>query len=130
MPIEKSKLAHAITAHFNALKTQSIEVPEWGENGLPALLYFDPVTVGERIELEQYEEDYLVRVLIKKACLPDGTPAFTLADRALLLHGASAAVVSRIANRILVADSLDPKLTGSFRRRARQRRPLKCGLSD
>ena len=112
MPATKSKIANAISAHFNALKAQSIEVPEWKENGLPTLLYFDPVTVGERIELEQYEEDYLVRVLIKKAQLPDGSPAFTLADRALLLNGASAAVVSRIANRILIADSMEPKLTG------------------
>jgi len=110
--IEHTPLESAIRRHFNALKNQSVEVPEWSEPGKPCILYFDPVTVAERIELDQYRDDYHARVLIMKARLPDGKPAFTLADLHLLQHQASALVVARLANRILSADAMDPKLLG------------------
>ncbi len=111
MTINKSDLAPAIEAHFEALKTQHIDVPEWGHDGLPVRIYFDPVTVAERIELNRHDDDFLVMTLIKKAIKTDGSPMFTLADRHMLLHRASSAVVSEIANRILIADRLDPSTT-------------------
>jgi len=83
--IEHTPLESAIRRHFNALKNQSVEVPEWSEPGKPCILYFDPVTVAERIELDQYRDDYHARVLIMKARLPDGKPAFTLDDVAEML---------------------------------------------
>ena len=114
MSIELSDLSSAISSHFKALKNQHLEVPEWGADGIPAVIFFDPVTVAERIELDKHDDDYLVRVIIRKAQKPDGTKMFTLADLQMLLNSASALVVARVANRILNADAVDPKLLGEY----------------
>ena len=114
MAIEKSDYSDAIVAHFNAFKNQHIEVPEWEVEEKPVTLFFNPLTVQERIDLSKYDDDFMVRVLIKKALKPDGTKAFTLADLPTLLHQTSPAVITRVANRILNADLVDPALLGEF----------------
>lgn len=114
MAIDKSDLTDAITSHFAALKNQHVEVPEWGSDDIPAVIFFDPVTVAERIELDRYTEDYLPRVLIRKALKLDGSKMFTLADLPTLMNSASALIVAQVANRILNADAIDPKLLGEY----------------
>jgi len=112
--IERSDLSNAITAHFSSLKNQSVTVPEWGTDGEPAVIFFDPVTVAERIQLDQNDEDYLVKVIIKKAMKPDGSKMFTMADKHVLMNSASALIVARLANRILNADAIDPAILGEY----------------
>lgn len=114
MALQKSDLSAAITAHFNSLKNQWVEVPEWITDGKPAVVFFDPLTVAERIELDQHKDDFYARVLIKKACKPDGTKYFTLVDLPMLMTSASPLVLVSLANRILNADSVDPRLLGEY----------------
>lgn len=36
----------AAAAHYKALCGQTIEVPEWGTDGKPLVVHFDPITAG------------------------------------------------------------------------------------
>lgn len=111
--IPKSDLTGAIVAHFAALHNQHVEVPEWSREGEPpCIIYFDPLSVKERIELDENDPEFLLKVIIAKAKNADGLKRFTLADMPTLRMRASALVVARLANRILNADALDPKLLG------------------
>lgn len=112
-PFKHSDLTPAIIRHFDSLKNQHIEIPEWLlDGGEPTVVFFDPLNVQERIDLDEDADDYLVQVIILKAKKPDGSKMFTLADHPTLMLKASPWVVSRLANRILNADTIDPKLLG------------------
>jgi len=112
MAIDKSDLTAAIVGHFAALKNQCVEVPEWAEEGRPCIIYFDPLNVQERIELDEDSPEFLISVIIAKAKNADGLKRFTLADVAMLKRQASPLVIATLANRILNADAVDPKLLG------------------
>jgi hypothetical protein len=107
MAIDKSALAAAISKHWNAMQQQTVEVPEWGVDGQPALIQFDPLTLAERDELVTYKgNEFMAELIIKKARNADGGNLFTKADKHQLMNAASPAVVSRIANAMLVADTI------------------------
>ncbi|WP_227271242.1 hypothetical protein [Roseobacter weihaiensis] len=37
----------AATAHYDKLRGQTIEVPEWGSEGKPLVIYYDPITAAQ-----------------------------------------------------------------------------------
>lgn len=37
----------AATAHYDALRGQTVEVPEWGTDGAPLVIHFDPITAAQ-----------------------------------------------------------------------------------
>jgi len=109
MAIEKSPLSDAIAAHWEALKSQKIEIPEWN-----ATIYFDPLTMKERDLLMSVKGDgeMLVDTIILKAKDGDGNKLFTKADKPQLQLTAAPSIISRIGNRILAADRVDVTALG------------------
>lgn len=97
-----SEILSRITAHFDALGTREIAVPEWD-----AVFYVTPVTVAERQRIyggsRSGDNDFelLVRILIEKARDKDGKKVFTIADKPTLLQRADSAVLVRVAGEIL-----------------------------
>ena len=90
-----------IKAHFDALATKQIEVPEWG-----ITIHSTPVTIAERSKIYSGVKDgddhsALVNVLLVKAKDADGKPLFTIDDKAALYQHADAAVMIRVAAAIL-----------------------------
>lgn len=108
MAIEKSPLADAIAAHWNAMKRQRVEVPEWNTT-----IYYDPLSVAECDKLAPLSaNEQAVEALILKATDEAGNPIFTKADKMQLLNMASPTVVKRIATAILIADMIDVNKLG------------------
>lgn len=89
-----------IRAHYQALGTREIEVPEW-----ELKLQAKPLTVGDKQWiLDKAGDDefrQLVYTLIRCARLPDGEWAFTIADRPALEREADERVIRRVASQIL-----------------------------
>lgn len=90
-----------ITAHFDAIGTRKIEVPEWSLD-----IYYTAVTVAEKTRIYsgmKGENDYevLVKILITKARDADGKPLFTLNDKPTLLQHADSAVLIRVCAEIM-----------------------------
>ena len=102
MAIEKSALAAAISDHWEAMKRQKVDVPEWNTT-----IWFDPLTLAERDEFANLPgNEFTAEIIIKKATDENGKRLFTKADKAQLLDAAAPSVVARIASRILVADTI------------------------
>ena len=84
-----------------------IEVPEWGEDGAPLLMYVSPVTAGDLNKIQRKHKDFLtnqtvdamVDLLILKAGDADGQRLFTLADKVYLM-GEPIEVISRISQEM------------------------------
>lgn len=95
----------AAVAHFDALPRKRVEVPEWGPEGQPFVVYATAMTVGEREEIRQIgntgSPEMLVDVLIRKAVDENGERLFMPKDRHDLTHRVDSRVVSRIALEIL-----------------------------
>lgn len=90
-----------ITAHFDAIGTRKIEVPEWGIE-----IYTSGVTLAERTRIyanSKGDNDYeiLVNILIAKARDANGKPLFTLNDKPTLLQRADSSVLIRVAADIM-----------------------------
>jgi hypothetical protein len=96
-----------VRAHFDALGTRKIEVPEWG-----LAVYSSPVTIEERKRIYRNEAEadsfaICVEILLVKAKDADGKPLFQLEDKAPLLRHADSAVVVRVAAAIMASDAPD-----------------------
>ena len=44
-------------AHFDNQEIKRIEVPEWGENGEPAIIMAEPFTLADRKTLAKFAKD-------------------------------------------------------------------------
>lgn len=90
-----------------------IEVPEWGEPGKPAQLYFRPlsalpiktysqlVTLGSAQTVEAF-----VEMLILRAMNSEGQPLFKIIDKIEMLREISPVVVCRIIRQMSEQDTL------------------------
>ena len=105
-----SVLGERVKAHLESLSDQVLEVPEWGEDGQALRIHFRPLTLHERQQLYPYASkgdlSYLARVIILKARDEAGAPLFGKEDRTLLQFHAVAAVVERVANVLLGAETV------------------------
>ena len=96
--------------HFRADERRRIEVMEWGEGGVPLVLYAAPCTLADkRILHNRYKDGGLqemyVHALVLKAQKEDGTPAFDAGDKRALMTAVAPEVVERIAEAILASAS-------------------------
>lgn len=99
-------------AHFDSQNVKKIEVPEWADdNGNPTILYSHPVSMNDRKALSTAaagdEYEFLVRLVILKCELEDGSKAFDLSDKPMLMKKVDPNVIQRIANKIAEAPTVD-----------------------
>lgn len=99
-------------AHFESQGVKKIEVPEWpDEKGNPTILYASPVSMNDRKSLRAVadgdEAEFLVRLIILKCELEDGTKAFDLSDKPMLMKMVDPNIIHRIANKIAEAPTVD-----------------------
>ena len=72
---------------------RTIEVPEWGEDNSPLILYASAITAGDINKLQRKHKNFLndmtvdgmVDLIIMKAETKDGEKAFTLVDKPFLM---------------------------------------------
>jgi hypothetical protein len=108
-----SDILTAARGHFERLRRQTVEVPEWGEDGAPAVLYFDPPTLRQRHIVKHRANGNEARLLALAVILwakdADGKPAFT--DDAITLGAFETeldpAVIARVAGCLLGVSSAD-----------------------
>lgn len=98
--------------HFSDIGVQKIEVPEWGEDGKPALVYWKPITLGERQRfLAAGEKEGMVaayaEVLVVKALNADGSKMFTIEHKRVFRNDVDPDVVRRVALQMMVVPSVD-----------------------
>jgi hypothetical protein len=103
--------------HFQGIVSgeglRSIEVPEWGEAGKPAVLYFKPLaalpikTYSRLISLgsEQTVEAF-VDMLILRCVDSEGAPLFKMVDKTEMLRCISPVVVCQIMTRMSESDTV------------------------
>lgn len=99
------KLIEAAKAHFGGLKRVRVEVPEWGPEDEPFIIYAKPMTVGDREAIRERghvdQPTVMVDTLLQKAEDEAGTKLFEAKDRHALTHEVDGRVVNRIALAIL-----------------------------
>jgi len=93
-------------AHFDALGTKKIKIPEWDSN-----IYTTPFTLGEKRALLKFsngnDAEFMARTLILKAMDKDGKKVFGLDDKPTLMGHAHSSVIERIVGEI--AETPSPK---------------------
>lgn len=103
--IEKAK------AHFKDKTVNVIEVPEWGDEGKPFLIYSTPFTLAEKDKIFKGSQEsslkVLVDCLILKAKDEKGDPLFTLEHKRDLLNSVDPDVIVRIANEMIATASVE-----------------------
>jgi len=95
-------------AHFAGFGIQQLEVPEWGEDGKPLIVYWKPMTLAEKQRLATVGEQdgYLARLadcLILKGLDAEGKKLFTLEHKHALRHSVDPDVLARIVTRMMAA---------------------------
>lgn len=98
-----------VVAHFDAQEVNSFEVPEWGTEGKPLVIFSKPLTLHESKKLYRMSNDndleVMVYAIITKALDADGEKIFSLADKENLMNRADVTVVANVAGKILGAMS-------------------------
>ena len=95
-------------SHFSDFGIQSLEVPEWGEEDRPLVVYWKPMTIAEKQTLHTVGErdGYVARLvdcLIMKALDSDGKKLFTLENKHSLRHSVDPDVIARIVHRMMAS---------------------------
>lgn len=106
----KSSAIRRATEHFKAKPLQRIEVPEWGDEDGPLVVYSSPFTLKDQGRLQYLTEkqshaDTLAELLIMKLVDESGDKVFTVEDKSALRDDVDANIVARIANAIMKTDS-------------------------
>lgn len=98
-------------AHFDNQGIKRIEVPEWGEDGKPAVIMAEPFTLADRKTLAKFADgddmEFLVRLVIMKALDEDGNKIFDLSDKPVLMNKVDPAVLLRVANEISATPTVE-----------------------
>ena len=99
-------------AHFESQEIKRIEVPEWAdESGEPTVIFSEPFTLADRKSLAKFAKDddmeFIVRLVIMKSLTEDGKKVFDLSDKPVLMNKVDPAIITRIANEIAQAPSIE-----------------------
>ena len=94
------------TGHYERMGRQSIEIPEWVDEGnKPVVIYFAPITVAEQTnfynEQERNKSKAFANLVVKKALSSEGENLFKPQDVNALQKGVSGKILLRIANAML-----------------------------
>lgn len=98
-------------AHFKSLQVKSIEVPEWGDENGPAILYVEPFTLKDKAKLQAVsrssgsEVDALVELIVLKSLDKEGNKVFGIEDKHALRNSIDATVLERISTEIMRVDA-------------------------
>ncbi len=99
-----------IKAHYQALGTRSIRVPEWGN----VEIFVAPFTLGEQARLyaiqtdpKQSQFDLYAATIALKAKDKDGNRLLSDADIKQMMNGGDKDVIERVASEIVQATSVD-----------------------
>lgn len=97
--------------HFQEKETKHIEVPEWGDENGPLIIYAEPLTLQDKQRIyKKAKEGELVSlayVLIWFAKDKDGEKIFTIEDKRALTTAVDPNVLADIANVILEAPDVE-----------------------
>ena len=101
-------LGKRISERQSRRERQSMQVPEWGENGVAEVIYFGEITVQDLNKIQRKHKDFInsmqiegmVDLIIAKAENVDGERLFTLEDKSTLMKE-SVGVIGAVAGRIM-----------------------------
>lgn len=95
-----SVLTERIRQHFSGLSQRKIEVPEWGDESGPLVIYARRKNVERAAAIASAPStaESMVEALIHLAADKDGKALFDRKDRLDLLKEAASDVVVRVAN--------------------------------
>jgi hypothetical protein len=98
-------------SHFAEQDVQTVEVPEWGTEDKPMLIYFKPFTLAEQKKLfklaKNEDMDMMAYVLILKAMDKKGDKMFGIGDKRDLMNSVDPHVLSRVAGEISKTPTVD-----------------------
>ncbi|MDY6790536.1 MAG: hypothetical protein SWH54_04625 [Thermodesulfobacteriota bacterium] len=97
--------------HFQQKETKHIEVPEWGDENGPLIIYAEPLTLNDKQRVYKKAKEgellSLAWVLIWFARDKNGENLFTIEHKHALIHAVDPAVLSKIANEIMEAPTVE-----------------------
>lgn len=97
--------------HFAEQDVKVIEVPEWGEEDKPLVIYSKPLTLAETSKLYKMSKDddltMMAYVLIYKALDENGDKHFDLQDKNALLNSVDREVLIDVAQKIMGTEPLE-----------------------
>ncbi len=95
-------LKERIAAQFGGEDLHQVEVPEWGEDGKPLVVYYRRATLRQISDAAKLAngDQFLInaRLVAAKALDVNGKPLFRQIDAAFLMDSADPTVIGRIAN--------------------------------
>jgi len=105
----RSSVISRATEHYKARPLKRIEIPEWGDDDEPLVVYASPFTLKDQSRIryiadKQSEVDVLAEVLIMKLVDESGDKVFTIDDKNALRTSVDASIVSRVATAIMSVD--------------------------
>lgn len=96
-----SDLLQRIAADFEPNRRRTIEVPEWGKDGVPLVIHYDPITLADQVIVTELDGEVwpkrAARFVVMKSLKADGSKLFNMADATFLMTEAKPDVVNRIA---------------------------------
>ena len=106
-----SNILERAKAHFKNQTVTRIEVPEWGENGVPLIIYSTPFTLAEKDRIFKGSQEQSLKVLVDciilKAKDDKGDSIFTLEHKRDLMNSVSPDVIVRISNEMISQPNVD-----------------------
>lgn len=99
-----TKAIERAVAHYKGLERGRIEVPEWGDEDAPFVIYWKPLTLKHRQKIyggRDGRPDVAVYAIIQMAEDQAGEKLFTLEDKEKLVRFTDSQVVARIADAIM-----------------------------
>jgi hypothetical protein len=100
MSDQPNKYLAAATAHYRALGTPSIKIPEWKIDGVPVEVFWTPLNGIERDEIfDGSAKD--IEVFLMKALDADNKKMFTLADKPALQRLVAPQIITRVAQQMM-----------------------------
>ncbi len=93
--------------HFNSIQVKRIEVPEWGDEKGPFVIYSKPFTLRDQGKLQyatknSNESEMLAELLLMKCLDEKGDSIFTIEDKITLKTAVDANIIARIAAQIMM----------------------------
>lgn len=111
-----SRIAERAKAHFIGIGMRSVEVPEWGADGKPLVVWFKPISLAEREKAHVGAADFaeiVVRTIVMKAMDENGERLFSAEDKMILRTEAAGDVVQRIFQAMDAAPPKPSDLSGN-----------------
>jgi hypothetical protein len=111
MPAKKASasIIGRATDHYKQKPLKRIEIPEWGDDDGPLVVFAEPFTLRDQAKIatvtkNQPESEVLAELLIMKLIDEAGNKIFTVEDKHALRTQVDAQVVARVATQVMGID--------------------------